>query len=56
MNAEYFMKYQLSFIEKYFDRDIMNLEKEYEVIGFMMIISYRLICIISRRRDKFKKV
>lgn len=31
-DAECFMKYQISFIEQYFDQDINALEDEYEVI------------------------
>lgn len=30
-NAEYMMKYELSFIERYFNKDVMTLEEEYEV-------------------------
>jgi hypothetical protein len=31
MNAEFFMNYQLSFIETYFNKDVLALEEEYEV-------------------------
>lgn len=36
-NAEYMMKYELSFIERYFNKDVMTLEEEYEVSLFEFI-------------------
>ncbi|KAG1443682.1 hypothetical protein G6F46_010278 [Rhizopus delemar] len=53
MNAEYFMNYQLSFIEKYFDKDIMNLEKEYE--SEKRQIQESLITSLEDRRKQLKE-
>ncbi|KAG0736892.1 hypothetical protein G6F16_004263 [Rhizopus arrhizus] len=52
MNAEFFMNYQLSFIETYFNKDVLALEEEYE--SEKRQIQESLIASLEDRRRQIK--